>query len=115
MLKLHKRFPLGNTGLALRVVYDCPLEELDHALEPPARLLVRSVQAHTQLSQGLAVCVCVSLFTKAVVQQMPLTDSCSEDVACWCLLAIRTCFHCVHSVVSLRVVLKIEVVHPPVV
>ncbi|DBB09333.1 TPA: hypothetical protein ACH3X3_007912 [Trebouxia sp. C0006] len=41
MLKLHKRFPLGNTGLALRVVYDCPLEELDHALEPPARLLVR--------------------------------------------------------------------------
>ena len=42
MLKLHKRFPLGNTGLALRVAYDCPLEELDHALEPPARLLVRS-------------------------------------------------------------------------
>ena len=43
MLKLHKRFPLGNTGLALRVAYDCPLEELDHAFEPPARLLVRSI------------------------------------------------------------------------
>ncbi len=55
MLKLHKRFPLGNTGLALRVVYDCPLEELDHALENPARLLVRSVLVHAQLSLGLAV------------------------------------------------------------
>ena len=52
MLKLHKRFPLGNTGLALRVVYDCPLEDLDRALEPPARLLVRLVQANAQLSPG---------------------------------------------------------------
>lgn len=41
MVKLHKRFPLGNSGLALRVVYDCPLEELDNFTRPPARLLVR--------------------------------------------------------------------------
>lgn len=41
ILKLHKRFPLGRTGLALRVVYDCPLEDLDNCTKPPARLLVR--------------------------------------------------------------------------
>jgi hypothetical protein len=95
MLKLHKRFPLGNTGLALRVVYDCPLEDLDRALEPPARLLVRLVQAHAQLSQGLAVRACVCHEINIVVQQMPHIDSCSEDDS-WSLLAIRTCFHCMH-------------------
>ena len=135
MLKLHKRFPLGNTGLALRVVYDCPLEELDHALEPPARLLVRFVPAPAQLSPGTcpaesrSCCVCVHACVRAcvtikiVVQRMPHTVRCSEDEPSWSLLArlvdllplYAPVFHCIHSVVSLRCCLKYEVVHQLVV
>jgi len=119
MLKLHKRFPLGNTGLALRVVYDCPLEELDHALEPPARLLVRSVLARMQLSQALTVFLlcfsCVSHTIKVAVQRRQSQTVVLEmKPVATCLqsgLASTGCIVLCH----LSFVLKYEVVHQLVV
>ncbi|KAK9820629.1 hypothetical protein WJX72_012533 [[Myrmecia] bisecta] len=41
LLKLQKRWQLPATRLSMRLVYDCPLEELDHFWLPPARVMLR--------------------------------------------------------------------------
>ncbi len=42
MIKVQKRWRLGDTPVSLRLRYECPLEEVGRFYEPPARLLLRS-------------------------------------------------------------------------
>ena len=41
MVKVQKRWRLGDTPVSLRLRYECPLEEVGRFYEPPARLLLR--------------------------------------------------------------------------
>lgn len=40
-LKVNKRWQLGNSPVALRVNYECPLDNLANPFAAPARLMVR--------------------------------------------------------------------------
>ena len=41
IVKVNKRWQLGNSPVALRVNYECPLDNLSNPLRAPARLMVR--------------------------------------------------------------------------
>lgn len=41
IVKVNKRWQLGNSPVALRVNYECPLDNLANPLRAPARLMVR--------------------------------------------------------------------------
>ena len=41
IVKVNKRWQLGNSPVALRVNYECPWEDLANPLRAPARLMVR--------------------------------------------------------------------------
>ncbi len=45
MVKVQKRWRLGDTPVSLRLRYECPLEEVGRFYEPPARLLLRCARA----------------------------------------------------------------------
>lgn len=40
-LKVSKTLPLARTGMAVKLLYECPLDRLDTFWQPPARLMVR--------------------------------------------------------------------------
>lgn len=57
VLKVNKRWQLGNSPVALRVNYECPLDNLSNPFQSPSRLMVRyrrdsslnrRVAAHTE-------------------------------------------------------------------
>ena len=41
IVKVNKRWQLGNSPVALQVNYECPLDNLSNPLRAPARLMVR--------------------------------------------------------------------------
>jgi hypothetical protein len=42
VFKINKRWQLGNSPVALRVNYECPLDRLGNPFHAPARLMIRS-------------------------------------------------------------------------
>ncbi len=48
VFKINKRWQLGNSPVALRVNYECPLNKLDDPFRAPARLMIRCAQLATQ-------------------------------------------------------------------
>lgn len=42
MIRISKRWQVPRSALAVRLLYDVPLGDVDHFWEPPARLLLRS-------------------------------------------------------------------------
>jgi hypothetical protein len=50
MVKVQKRWRLGDTPVSLRLRYECPLEEVGRFYEPPARLLLRCARPALLLS-----------------------------------------------------------------
>ena len=46
IVKVNKRWQLGNSPVALRVNYECPLDNLANPLRAPARLMVRWGSTH---------------------------------------------------------------------
>ncbi len=43
LIRISKRWQIPKSSMAVRLLYDVPLEHIDHFWEPPARLLLRSV------------------------------------------------------------------------
>ncbi len=41
VLKVNKRWQLGNSPVALRVNYECPFDNLSNPFQSPSRLMVR--------------------------------------------------------------------------
>lgn len=46
VLKINKRWQLGNSPVALRVNYECPLDNLANPFAAPSRLMVRWGRLH---------------------------------------------------------------------
>ena len=50
VLKVNKRWQLGASPVALRVNYECPLDNLGNPLASPAKLMVRWVDVRAAIS-----------------------------------------------------------------
>lgn len=86
IVKVNKRWQLGNSPVALRVNYECPWENLSNPLRAPARLMVRcdssyNLATHAALLWRLTVlwptaCRCFRTYSQALLR-VPASLNCS--------------------------------------
>ncbi len=82
IVKVNKRWQLGNSPVALRVNYECPLDNLSNPLRAPARLMVRcgSTGHLCLLSWSLSTALMhQGIFTSTVYSSNVPTAPCAEQ------------------------------------
>jgi hypothetical protein len=75
VLKINKRWQLGASPVALRVNYECPLDNLANPLAAPSRLMVRWAALHTGCRTAASACT----FSPTLVDVFACSTDCAQQ------------------------------------